>query len=40
MCWHKWPKKWKDHLFWKTNNAVAQQIKRCTKCNKIKTRDV
>jgi hypothetical protein len=40
MCWHKWPKKWVDHLRYKATDSVAQQMKRCQKCNKIKIRDV
>lgn len=40
MCWHKWPRKWVDYTFWKASGAVCQQIKRCLKCNKIKTRSV
>lgn len=40
MCWHKWTKKWVDYTVWKTNNTVADQMKRCLKCNKMKIRSV
>jgi hypothetical protein len=39
-CWHKWSKKWVDYTYWKVNGTVADQMKRCLKCNKMKTRSV
>lgn len=39
-CWHRWPKKWTDWQCWRDSGAVCDQIKRCEKCNKTKTRKV
>lgn len=39
-CWHKYPKEWTDdtRAVYRNTDIPAREIKRCTKCKKLKWR--